>query len=569
MSSFKLNDPLAPTYRRNYRTHLALEGSAADLNCCYVTNGQCPINGGDFGRPGPAGPFQDNRKGALTTVDTLEDEAPLLSGFSAGSENGTVNSLTSELRDNAPVDHDGMVRFAFFLFGLVSLLPWNFFITASEYWMFKFRDLPSTGKRGGNGDGRVNSTQLSAADLPKGRSILDDSGKTPLQSEFFSALSIASNVPFLLTLYLAALLNEKLPARIRNPFALIATTLLFGSVTALAVVDTDQWQEWFYRLTLVQMLLVAASAAVFQGGIMGVASTFPSEYTHACVVGQSAGGVFASVLQVGVLLLNVPAVISGLIYFMLAFALLMFSILVLVRTQRSAFFRHYVRYSPLPGEGQSSFQRRTSANSVLDDDYASTYESNFEVKVRTGLVARKLWHYCVALVLIYVVTIGAFPGVLVHVEASGRASVLWARLFSPVACFLVFNVGDLVGRLLASSSWSAFPVRRENLLVGLTLMRLLFLPLLFACNVQPRAKPSMPLPVFFNSDFAFIGLNAIFALSNGYLTSASMVLGPKKLEYFLQEKAGAVLVAMLATGMTIGSVASLLFVRAFFHSPKS
>lgn len=57
-------------------------------------------------------------------------------------------------------------------------------------------------------------------------------------------------------------------------------------------------QVWYYRLTLAQMLLVAASAAVFQGGIMGVASTFPSEYTHACIIGQSAGGVVASVLQV-------------------------------------------------------------------------------------------------------------------------------------------------------------------------------------------------------------------------------------------------------------------------------
>lgn len=268
--------------------------------------------------------------------------------------------------------------------------------------------------------------------------------------------------------------------------------------------------------------------------------------------------------QVAVLLLNVSAIISGLIYFLLALALLIFSVFVLFRTQRSAFYLYYLKCALASTRGQ--IQAASVASSgVVDDGYGSTYESNFEVKVRTGLVVRKLWHYCITLVLIYVGTIGVFPGVLVHVKASGSSSALWTRLFTPVACFFVFNVGDLVGRLLASTSWAAFPARRENLLVGLTMMRLMFLPLLFACNVEPRATPSMPLPVLFNSDLAFVTLNALFAVSNGYLTSAAMVLGPKKLEYFLQEKAGVILVAMLATGMTLGSVVSLLFVRAFFH----
>lgn len=263
-------------------------------------------------------------------------------------------------------------------------------------------------------------------------------------------------------------------------------------------------------------------------------------------------------------MLNVSATTSGLVYFLIALVVLFISVFVLLRAQQSPFYRYYSS----PSTRRPSLRRLPT--SIQDDGGGGSgsceQENNFEVKVRTGLVVRKLWHYCVALVLIYGVTISVFPGVLVHVETvASPSNVTWARLFSPVACFLVFNVGDLLGRVLASSSWTAFPGRREHLLVGLTLMRTLFLPLIFACNVQPRSKPSMSLPVLFHSDLVFVGLNALFAASNGYLTSVAMVHGPKKLEYFLQEKAGAVLVAMLATGMTVGSFASLAFIRAFFH----
>lgn len=36
-----------------------------------------------------------------------------------------------------PVDSYNMVYFIFFLMGIGSLLPWNFFITAKQYWLYK------------------------------------------------------------------------------------------------------------------------------------------------------------------------------------------------------------------------------------------------------------------------------------------------------------------------------------------------------------------------------------------------------------------------------------------------
>lgn len=55
------------------------------------------------------------------------------------------------------------------------------------------------------------------------------------------------------------------------------------------------------------------------------------------------------------------------------------------------------------------------------------------------------------------------------------------------------------------------------------LARLVFVPLLLLCNVQPRKY----LAVVFKHDAWFILFVAAFAFSNGYLASLCMCFGPK------------------------------------------
>lgn len=74
---------------------------------------------------------------------------------------------------------------AFLLIGISTLMPWNIFITATDYWMYKFRD--------------VNETHT---DIPH-------PNKTELQFFFTSYLSISSNVPFLLMLIVNSFVGQK------------------------------------------------------------------------------------------------------------------------------------------------------------------------------------------------------------------------------------------------------------------------------------------------------------------------------------------------------------------------
>lgn len=274
---------------------------------------------------------------------------------------------------------------------------------------------------------------------------------------------------------------------------------------------------------------------------MGLAAIFPKEYTHLCIIGQSAGGVLASVVEVLVLFLGTSPTASALLYFIFALFILLVSIAVILYIQKLSFFEHYVNQASSP------------SNLTIPPDEL------FTVKIRTKLLFRKTWCFCVALFLIYLATFGVYPGVLVHVKPSARHDTTWTEFFSPVACFLVFNMGDFFGRLLCSAL--GFPAKRERFLLGLTTVRLLLTPLLLLCNIMPRVSY---LPVLFRNDFIFVVMNALFAISNGYLTSVTMVYAPKKVDCFLQERVGTIMVAVLASGMSLGSIVSLVVVKIFF-----
>ena len=96
-------------------------------------------------------------------------------------------------------------------------------------------------------------------------------------------------------------------------------------------------------------------------------------------------------------------------------------------------------------------------------------------------------------------------------------------LFFTSLHFLVFGVGDWFGRYLCSIPrlliWSA-----KNLL-GLSLARTLFIPLFLACNFQ-RDPSSPSAPPLISSDVLYLLLLFAFGLSNGYVSSMSLMSAP-------------------------------------------
>ena len=129
----------------------------------------------------------------------------------------------------------------------------------------------------------------------------------------------------------------------------------------------------------------------------------------------------------------------------------------------------------------------------------------------------------------------------------------WATdFFVTVCCFLLFNIGDFLGRCLAS--WikmpGSGPIGRSILLIS-ALSRVVFIPLFMYCNAAPSQRH---LPIVFHSDADYIMFMVFFSVSNGYLGNLCMILGPKtSVSSELQETTAMVLVACLVLGTGSGS----------------
>ena len=143
-------------------------------------------------------------------------------------------------------------------------------------------------------------------------------------------------------------------------------------------------------------------------------------------------------------------------------------------------------------------------------------------------ILAKCWKYVLSVFLLLLTSLTVFPSVTVLVTSQHASDPdnVWANVyFTPVTCFLAFNCGDYFGRILASLVQLPGPgARGQNLTLGLSVLRLIFIPLFMFCNAAPDIRN---LPVWFQTDADYYALMLMFSVSNGYLGNLCMMLGPK------------------------------------------
>ena len=150
----------------------------------------------------------------------------------------------------------------------------------------------------------------------------------------------------------------------------------------------------------------------------------------------------------------------------------------------------------------------------IDEEEPSPVDSSAFERLR--LVMKHSWEYCFAVFLTFSFTLSLWPAVAVLVESefkNSKTRSTWANeYFTPVTVFLLFNVGDLVGRSIANAVKLPDRTKRGKMIVWiLALLRSVFIPIYIFCNASPQTRT---LPVIFSSDADFIIITAIFALSN-------------------------------------------------------
>lgn len=152
-----------------------------------------------------------------------------------------------------PNDSCSYVYLVFYLLGIITMTPWNFFITSEsvsciyhftiryilynrllhffsiQYWMFKFRNISAN---------------------------QSDMNLTPIQERFSCDLTLTASVSGTIFLILHAIYGQKFSHRLKIVGCLTVIFLMFILTAAFVDINTDSWQEQFFLITLCIVLIL-------------------------------------------------------------------------------------------------------------------------------------------------------------------------------------------------------------------------------------------------------------------------------------------------------------------------
>ena len=427
--------------------------------------------------------------------------------------------------DIATKDWLNLAYVILYLQGVGSLLPWNFFITARGYFEKKFENEPD------------------------------------LKRSFESAFSVAAMVPNVLALLVNVFLTKQVNRNLRMVTCLVVTLICFIVTTVFVKIDTTNWTKGFFGLTIGTVAFINMACAIYGGVFFEVAGIIGQKYTQAIMGGQGLGGTFAAVASILSLVGNSKPEDSGFGYFLTAVVVICICFVtyfIFFRLQYVNYCLNRNEFRELRGSQatvKTSINALTASSSSLLSitslgSTASLVQYPVRVEVPYLQILKQILPMASSVCGVFVITLALFPSVVSGIESVNQSDgTKWTNeLFSPMSCFLLFNLGDLAGRTIAG----IVPYFNEKscMIPVLCFARIIFLPLFALCNYRPNHRR---LPVLLKHDAYPIVINVLFSLSNGYLGSLCMMYGPKLVSPKHAEVAGTIMALFLSCGLAIGA----------------
>uniref|UniRef100_A0A8C7JEG9 Solute carrier family 29 member 3 n=1 Tax=Oncorhynchus kisutch TaxID=8019 RepID=A0A8C7JEG9_ONCKI len=322
--------------------------------------------------------------------DTDEiDRAPLLpKQHHAGPPGATGRPLASR---HCPEDSYCMVYMIFFLLGIGSLLPWNFFITAKHYWTYKLSN---------NTDGH------------------GEEPRSDLSEYFESYLAIASTVPSVLCLVLNYLLVNRLSPAVRILSSLLIILAVFIVTTVMVKVDSSGCREQFFFGTLASVAMVSGASNLFSGSVFGISGHFPMRISQALISGQAMGGTISAVASIVDLAAAKDVTDSALAYFLTADVFILFCILMYLLLPKLDYSRHYMLAAEYNKSG-SIPEPRGEADGP-EGAPASTVSSVSIPPLKP--ILQKTWLLGLCVFYVFFISIMVFPAVSSGIQSVNQKS---------------------------------------------------------------------------------------------------------------------------------------------------
>lgn len=179
---------------------------------------------------------------------------------------------------------------------------------------------------------------------------------------------------------------------------------------------------------------------------------------------------------------------------------------------------------------------------------------------------KRVWAYGYHVMFTFLVTLTLFPTFtssicsvknpavhppcIAHV-AEGR---IFGDLWTPLS-FVLYNGGDMVGRMLCGiGAWAHRPPQSSSL-IALSTLRIVFVPLILCCNIVRDG--GWHFPYIFRHDSYPILFITLLGVTNGYLAGVALMHAPLFVHSPQRESAGAFMQFCLICGLTLGSAIAL------------
>uniref|UniRef100_A0A452U3E9 Solute carrier family 29 member 2 n=1 Tax=Ursus maritimus TaxID=29073 RepID=A0A452U3E9_URSMA len=235
-----------------------------------------------------------------------------------------------------------LVGISFFILGLGTLLPWNFFITAIPYFQGRLAGANAT-------TGTLDTNHTGPADT----------------FNFNNWVTLLSQLPLLLFTLLNSFLYQCVPETVRILGSLLVILLLFALTAALVKVDMSPGP--FFSITMASVWFINSFCAVLQGSLFGQLGTMPSAYSTLFLSGQGLAGIFAALAMLMSMASGVDAQTSALGYFITPCVGIFLSIVCYLSLPHLEFARYYLAKKPSQAQGQELETKAELLQSDLAD----------------------------------------------------------------------------------------------------------------------------------------------------------------------------------------------------------
>lgn len=415
-------------------------------------------------------------------------------------------------------DRGCLVAIIFFILGLGTLLPWNFFMTASLYFNDRLKGEESRNDSDPGNGTAVNHTEY----------------------YFNNWMTLLSQLPLLLFTFLNSFLYQLISERLRIAGSLLF--ILFFFILTAVLVKVPMEPGVFFSVTMATIWFINSFGAVVQGSLFGLVGLLPQKYSTVFMSGQGLAGTFAALAMLLALSSGTDSETAALGYFITPCVGTLVSVASYLLLPQLEFAQFYLNKS-----NQKKNYELESNDTLLNKESGVPQEDG---KQKSSLwdVLKQIRVMAFCITFVFTVTLSVFPAVTVDVKTVYTGG--WERYFTPVCCFLAFNVMDWAGRTV--TSFVRWPRKESPLFPVLVCCRVVFIPLLMLCNVQERSY----LPVLFSHDSIFALLMLLFSLSSGYCVCLSMSYAPQLVKPQDAETAGALMTFFLALGLSLGAALS-------------